>query len=77
MAFNPVDLDPSIDFANVSKNTVTWVEGKDQWVYWKGCSGLTVYENNDEGTVRDELTGQVKLPNGIELYIVGGQVKQE
>lgn len=57
-------------------NDVKWVEGKGQWVYWKGCSGLTVYENNSEGKVHDKLTGQVKLQSGIELYFVLGQVKE-
>jgi hypothetical protein len=76
MAFDPQDLDPTIDFSAVSTNKVKWVEGKDQWVYWKGCSALTVYENKGEGKVHGKLTGQVKLQTGIELYLVGGEVKE-
>lgn len=45
-------------------------------VYWKGCSALTYYENNGEGKVHDKLTGQIKLRSGVELYIVGGMVKE-
>ena len=51
------------------------MEGKDQWVYWKGCSAMTVYVNKGEGKVHGKLSGQVKLQAGIELYFVGGQVK--
>jgi hypothetical protein len=55
---------------------VRWIEGNGQWVYWKGCDGLTVYENKGEGKVHEMLSGQVRLETGIELYLVGGQVKE-
>ncbi|KAF2194750.1 hypothetical protein K469DRAFT_706227 [Zopfia rhizophila CBS 207.26] len=76
MDFDPKDLDSKIDWAAVSTNKVKWVKGKDQWIYWKECSGLTVYESNSEGKVHDKLTGQVKLQPGIDLYFVGGKVKE-
>jgi hypothetical protein len=76
MPFDPQDLDSTIDFSSIPSNKIKWVEGKDQWVYWAGCSALTVYENKGEGCVHSKLTGQVKLPTGIELYFVGGKVKE-
>lgn len=75
MAFDPEDLDPTIDFTDVPTNKVKWVEGRGQWVYWKGCSGLTVHEKNGE-TVHDKLSGQIILQPGIELVFVKGQVKE-
>jgi len=33
MAFDPEELDPTIDFTAVSKNNVKWVVGNGQWVY--------------------------------------------
>lgn len=36
---------------------------------------MTVYVNKGEGNVHGKLSGQVKLQAGIELYFVGGQVK--
>lgn len=74
--FGPQDLNPAEDFSDVPTNTIKWVEGKGQWVYWKGCSALTFYENQGEGKVHRKLSGQVILQAGIELYIVGGQVKE-
>lgn len=60
-------------------NTVKWVEGKDQRVYWKGCN-VTVYEKdseeNSEGRKLNKLTGQGKVPSGTELYCYGGKVKE-
>jgi len=76
IAFEPAELDLTIDFAEVSANNVKWVVGNGQWVYWKDCNGLTVYVNKDDGKVHDKHTGQVQLQSGIELYIVGGKVKE-
>jgi len=76
MTFDPEDLDPTVDFTEVLDVDVKWVEGNDQWVYWKGCSGLTVIENG-KATKNDHLTGQIKLQSGIELYFAGGKVKEE
>ena len=75
--FDPGELDSSIDFSGISNNDVKWVEGNGQWVYWKECSGLTVFEKGKEGVKHDQLTGQVKLESGIELYFVGGKVKEK
>jgi hypothetical protein len=52
------------------------VEGKGQWIYWKECIALTVYEDKGEGKIHSKLSGQVKLEPGVELYFVGGQVKE-
>lgn len=76
MTFEPLDLDPEEDFTGVKNVDVKWVEGKDQWVYWKGCSGLTVIKNCQK-TPHDKLTGKVKLQLGIELYFFGGKVKED
>jgi len=76
MAFEPEELDLIIVFTAANKNNVKWVVGNSQWVYWKGCRGLIVFENGGEGIVQDQLTGQIKLKSGVELYIVGGQVKE-
>ncbi|KAL4759750.1 uncharacterized protein BDW70DRAFT_139456 [Aspergillus foveolatus] len=77
MPFEPQDLDSTIDVSSIPPNKIKWVEGKNQWVYWVGCKALTFYENKGEGIVHKKLTGQVKLPPGIELYFVGGNVKEE
>ncbi|KAK0636098.1 hypothetical protein B0T17DRAFT_503578 [Bombardia bombarda] len=46
-------------------NDVKWIEGKEQWVYWKGCN-VTVYEKDSEGKrqekVLDMLSGQGNIP---------------
>jgi len=51
------------------------VYGNDQWVYWKGCSGLSSVENGKK-KMEGRLTGKAKLQVGIALYFVGGQVKE-
>lgn len=76
MSFDPQDLDPAEDFSAVPTNTVKWVEGKGQWIYWKECIAVTVYEDKGEGKIHSKLSGQVKLEPGVELYFVGGQVKE-
>jgi len=76
MTFDPDDLDSTEDFSGVSVIDVKWVEGRDQWVFWKGCSGLTVFEGG-KVTKNPILSGKIKLKSGIELYFVGGQVKEK
>jgi hypothetical protein len=75
MAFKPEDLDEEIDFTGVSKTKLKYIEGGGQWVYWKGYSALTVYENDDGGTKHTKLTSQVQLLVGIVLLFFQGQVK--
>ncbi len=70
----------TIDFTTVPNNTVRWVEGKGQWVYWKECN-VTVYEKDSEGnkqakTLNNHLTGQGMVPSGTQLYCFGGKVKE-
>ncbi|KAE8442163.1 hypothetical protein EG329_003751 [Mollisiaceae sp. DMI_Dod_QoI] len=77
MAFNPEALNPAIKFTNAHANQVKWIIGKGQWIYWTGCIGVTLYENGGEGQVQSQLSGQVKLEPGFELYLTGGQVKEE
>jgi len=81
MSFVPEVLDLTIKFTDADKNTVNWITGKGQLLRWRNCTGLTVYENGSVilvQTSRDEelLSGQKQLQPGIELYIVGGQVKE-
>jgi hypothetical protein len=51
------------------------VEGNGQWVYWKGCSGVSYAENEDKKIHRMN-TGQVRLQSGIKIYFAEGYVKE-
>jgi len=80
MAFDPEELDPTIDFTAVPENTVKWVEGRGQWVYWKGCN-VTVYEKDSEGNEQARKLvgipdGQGMVPSGTQLYCFRGKVKE-
>jgi len=83
MAFVPeeVDLtvDLTVDFTTVPDNTVKWVQGKGQWVYWKGCN-VTVFEKDSEGNRREKvldiLTGRGMVSPGTQLYCFKGKVKE-
>jgi len=80
MAFDPKELDPTIDFTGVPKNDVRWIEGKGQWVYWRGCN-VTVYEKDSKGNEQtrklDRMpNGQGNIPSSVELYVTQGQVKE-
>ncbi|KAF4627055.1 hypothetical protein G7Y89_g11105 [Cudoniella acicularis] len=77
LPFKPEDLEAEDDdFADVKNVDVKWVVGKDQWVKWKGCTGLTVIEDGQK-TPHDKLTGKVKLESGVELYFFEGKVKEK
>jgi len=45
MTFNPEELDTDIEFTEADNINFKLVEGKGQWVYWKGCNGLSSVEN--------------------------------
>jgi hypothetical protein len=74
-------LSPNADFSNVKVNGVSWVNGKDQEVQWKG-SNVTVIEKDSEGNETltvlpdEKLNGSLKVGLGISLYITGGQMKE-
>lgn len=70
----PLDDDDTI-FTEADRIDVKVVYGNGQWVYWKGCSGLSSVENGKKKK-EDQLTGKAKLQAGISLYFAGGQVKE-
>jgi len=76
MTFEPVALDGTEDFSGATKDIADYVDGTDKWVYWRGCEGVSVKENN-ERKVCDLLSGKVKLEHGVELYFFKGEVKRE
>lgn len=78
--FEAQALDPSMDFANVSKNVVKMIQGKGRMVYWKACN-VTVYDKDAEGKSRtrklhDMPNGQGRVPIGAKLYVTDGQVQE-
>jgi len=76
MTFKPEELlDTDVQFTADDNINFKLVEGGDQWVYWKGCNGLSTVENGKKEK-QDVLTGKVKLEPGISLYFAGGQVKE-
>jgi len=79
MTFDPEELDSTIDFTAIPNNTVKWVEGNNQMIYWKECT-VTVYEKDSEGKrkekVLDMLSGQGMVPSGTQLYCFRGKVKE-
>jgi hypothetical protein len=78
--FEAQQLDPTIDFADVSKNVVIMIHGKGRMVFWEGCN-VTVYDKDAEGKPRttrlhEMRNGQGQILIGTKLYITDGKVKE-
>jgi len=77
MTFSPKALlDTDVEFTDADKITQPkLVEGRGQWVYWKGCSGVTSRENGQKVN-HYESDGKAFVEWGVDVYFSGGQVKE-
>lgn len=51
------------------------VDGHGQWVYWKGCDGVTSRQDGKKAD-HSEKDGKAILEKGVDVYFSGGQVKE-
>jgi hypothetical protein len=54
------------------------IDGKDQWVLWKECRGVTfINQERNDRQVRKELEGKFQLKPGTSLFLANGYVKEQ
>lgn len=69
-------LETDVEFTDADKIIKPkLVEGRSQWVYWKGCSGVTSRQNGKKMN-HYEPDGKAIVEEGVEVYFSGGQVKE-
>jgi len=77
MPFRPQALlDTDVKFTNADKIIgPKLVDGRGQWVYWTGCSGVTSRENGKKEN-HQESEGKAIVEEGVDVYFTGGQVRE-